>query len=138
MPSATLFRSTDGFGIGTDPAVGVDVDGVYAERCGDVLLPVTDVEGIGVLKGPQGTLFGRNTAAGAISIITRKPGNEQEARAKLRLGNYGKQYFEAMFNQPVGDDSAFRINGLFNHRSEERRLGKACVRPCRSRWSPYP
>src|SRR3546814_123549 len=107
--------STDDFGIGTDPAVGVYVDGVYAGRGGGVLLPFTDVERIEVLKGPQGTLFGRNTAAGAISIITRKPGNEQEARAKLRLGNYGKQYFEAMFNQPVGDDSAFRINGLFNH-----------------------
>src|SRR3546814_16612688 len=104
-----------------------------------------------VLKGPQGTLFGRNTAAGAISIITRKPGNEQEARAKLRLGNYGKQYFEAMFNQPVGDDSALRIHGLFNHgdgwidaavtgehlaSSEERREGTECVSNCRSRWSP--
>src|SRR3546814_709720 len=83
--------STDDFGIGTDPAVGVYVDGVYAGRGGGVLLPFTDVERIEVLKGPQGTLFGRNTAAGAISIITRKPGNEQEARVKLRLGNYGKQ-----------------------------------------------
>ena len=107
--------STDDFGIGTDPAVGVYVDGVYAGRGGGVLLPFTDVERIEVLKGPQGTLFGRNTAAGAISIITRKPGNEQEARAKLRLGNRGKQYFEAMVNQPVGEESAFRINGLFNH-----------------------
>ena len=107
--------STSDFGIGTDPAVGVYVDGVYAGRGGGVLLPFTDVERIEVLKGPQGTLFGRNTAAGAISIITRKPGDEQEARAKLRLGNDGKQYFEAMVNQPVGEDSAFRINGLFNH-----------------------
>ena len=107
--------STSDFGIGTDPAVGVYVDGVYAGRGGGVLLPFTDVERIEVLKGPQGTLFGRNTAAGAISIITRKPANVQEARAKLRLGNHGKQYFEAMLNQPVGEDSAFRINGLFNH-----------------------
>src|SRR3546814_18669757 len=102
------------------PAVGVYVDGVYAGRGGGVLLPFTDVERIEVLKGPQGTLFGRNTAAGAISIITRKPGNEQEARAKLRLGNYGKQYFEAMFNQPVGDDSAFRINEIGSASCRER------------------
>src|SRR3546814_6171937 len=84
--------STDDCGLSTGPAVGVYGDGVYAGRGGGVLLPFTDVERIEVLKGPQGTLFGRNTAAGAISIITRKPGNEQEARAKLRLGNYGKQY----------------------------------------------
>ena len=65
---------TDDFGIGTDPAVGVYVDGVYAGRGGGVLLPFTDVERIEVLKGPQGTLFGRNTAAGAVSIITHRPG----------------------------------------------------------------
>ncbi len=107
--------STDDFGIGTDPAVGVYVDGVYAGRGGGVLLPFTDVERIEVLKGPQGTLFGRNTAAGAISIITRKPGDELEGRAKLRLGNYGKAYVEGMHNVPTGEDSAFRFNALANH-----------------------
>lgn len=107
--------STDDFGIGTDPAVGVYVDGVYAGRGGGVLLPFTDVERIEVLKGPQGTLFGRNTAAGAISIITHRPGPETEARARLRLAENGKQYLEGMANIPVGEDSAFRLNGLFNH-----------------------
>src|SRR3546814_2463157 len=93
------------------PAVGVYVDGVYAGRGGGVLLPFTDVERIEVLKGPQGTLFGRNTAAGAISIITRKPGNEQEARAKLRLGNYGKQYFEARSEEHTSElQSLMRIS----------------------------
>lgn len=107
--------STDDFGIGTDPAVGVYVDGVYAGRGGGVLLPFTDVERIEVLKGPQGTLFGRNTAAGAISIITHRPGPELQARAKLRLAEDGKQYLEGMANIPVGEVSAFRFNGLFNH-----------------------
>ncbi|WP_226468001.1 TonB-dependent receptor [Luteimonas panaciterrae] len=106
---------TDDFGIGTDSAVGVYIDGVYAGRGGGVLLPFTDVERIEILKGPQGTLFGRNTAAGAISIITNKPSDEQEARAKLRLGNDHKQYLEAMVNLPTGEDSALRLNGLFNH-----------------------
>ena len=106
--------STDDFGIGTDPAVGVYVDGVYAGRGGGVLLPFTDVERIEVLKGPQGTLFGRNTAAGAISVITHRPGSETEARARLRLAEYGKRYMDAMANLPVGEDSAFRLNGVFN------------------------
>ncbi|ALN84316.1 tonB dependent receptor family protein [Lysobacter capsici] len=108
--------STDDFGIGTDPAVGVYVDGVYAGRGGGVLLPFTDVERIEVLKGPQGTLFGRNTAAGAISIITRKPdASATEVKTKLRIGNYGKQYLEGMLNLPTGEDSAFRFNALVNH-----------------------
>ncbi len=107
--------STDDFGIGTDPAVGVFIDGVYTGRSGGVLLPLTDVERIEVLKGPQGTLFGRNTAAGAVSVITKRPSNETEAAAKLRLGNYGKQYVEAMANIPTGERSALRLNGLINH-----------------------
>ena len=105
---------TDDFGIGTDPAVGVYVDGVYAGRGGGVLLPFTDVERIEVLKGPQGTLFGRNTAAGAVSIITHRPGQNAEGRARMRVGEYGKAYMDAMANIPMGEDSALRLNGLFN------------------------
>ncbi len=107
--------STDDFGIGTDPAVGVFIDGVYTGRSGGILLPLTDVERIEVLKGPQGTLFGRNTAAGAVSVITKRPSDQTEAAAKLRLGNHGKQYLEAMANIPVGERSALRLNGLINH-----------------------
>ena len=119
QPTQPSFRlrgvETSDFGIGTDPAVGVFVDGVYGGRGGGVLLPFVDIERIEVLKGPQGTLFGRNTAAGAISLVTRRPQNETEARLRLRLGNYGKQYADAMWNLPTGDNSALRFNALFNH-----------------------
>ena len=119
QPTQPSFRlrgvETSDFGIGTDPAVGVFVDGVYGGRGGGVLLPFVDVERIEVLKGPQGTLFGRNTAAGAISLVTRRPQDELEARLRLRLGNYGKQYADAMWNLPTGDNSALRFNALFNH-----------------------
>ena len=119
QPTQPSFRlrgvETSDFGIGTDPAVGVFVDGVYGGRGGGALLPFVDVERIEVLKGPQGTLFGRNTAAGAISLVTRRPQDELEARLRLRLGNYGKQYADAMWNLPTGDNSALRFNALFNH-----------------------
>ncbi|WP_299346747.1 TonB-dependent receptor [uncultured Pseudoxanthomonas sp.] len=119
QPTQPSFRlrgvETNDFGIGTDPAVGIFVDGVYGGRGGGVLLPFLDVERIEVLKGPQGTLFGRNTAAGAISLVTRRPQDETEARLRLRLGNYGKQYAYAMWNIPTGDTSALRVNALFNH-----------------------
>ncbi len=119
QPTQPSFRlrgvETNDFGIGTDPAVGIFVDGVYGGRGGGVLLPFLDVERIEVLKGPQGTLFGRNTAAGAISLVTRRPQDETEARLRLRLGNYGKQYADAMWNIPTGENSALRVNALFNN-----------------------
>ena len=119
QPTQPSFRlrgiETSDFGIGTDPAVGIFVDGVYGGRGGGVLLPFLDIERIEVLKGPQGTLFGRNTAAGAISLITRRPQDTVEARARLRVGNYGKQYADATWNVPTGDASALRVNALFNH-----------------------
>lgn len=104
--------STDDIGIGTDSTVGVYVDGVYAGRGGGTVLPFLDVERIEVLKGPQGTLFGRNTAAGAISIITRLPGSEFETRARVRGGSHGKRHFDGMFNVPVSENVALRINAM--------------------------
>lgn len=106
--------STDDFGVGTESAVGVYVDGVYAARSGAALLAFNDVERIEVLKGPQGTLFGRNAAAGAISIITNEPGNRFEGRARARFGNYGREYFDGLLNAPLGDDMAVRISAYSN------------------------
>jgi iron complex outermembrane receptor protein len=105
---------TGDFGVGTDPAVGVFVDGIYAARSGASLLAFNDIERIEVLKGPQGTLFGRNSAAGAISIITRQPADTFDALVKLRVGDYGKQRAEGMVNLPLGDAVAVRVNALYN------------------------
>ncbi|ACI97755.1 TonB dependent receptor, putative [Rhodospirillum centenum SW] len=107
---------TDDFGVGTDPAVGIYVDGFYSARSGASLLAFNDVERIEVLKGPQGTLFGRNSAAGAVSIITRKPSDEAEGRFLFRVGSYDKRRAEAMMNLPAGDDLALRVNAVFNQR----------------------
>ncbi|KFN42437.1 TonB-dependent receptor [Arenimonas oryziterrae] len=106
--------STGDFGIGTDPAVGVYIDGVYAARSGGALLAFNDVERIEVLKGPQGTLFGRNSAAGAVSIISKKPGDQFEGRARLRWGNDGRQYLDGLVNAPINEDMALRVSALSN------------------------
>jgi iron complex outermembrane recepter protein len=105
---------TGDFGVGTDPAVGVYVDGIYAARSGASLLAFNDVERIEVLKGPQGTLFGRNSAAGAISIVTRQPEDEFHSLLRVRFGEHGKQYYEGMLNTPISDSVALRINGVYN------------------------
>jgi iron complex outermembrane recepter protein len=105
---------TGDFGVGTDPAVGVYVDGIYAARSGASLLAFNDIERIEVLKGPQGTLFGRNSAAGAISIVTHQPANEFASLLRVRFGQYGKQYYEGMINTPLSDSVALRMNGVYN------------------------
>ncbi|HME37674.1 MAG TPA: TonB-dependent receptor [Steroidobacteraceae bacterium] len=103
------------FGVGTDPAVGVYVDGVYAARSGASLLQFNDIERVEVLRGPQGTLLGRSSAAGAISVITKKPSDIDEGSIDVRVGNEGKKRVEAMLNTPVNDAMAFRFNLVVNH-----------------------
>jgi iron complex outermembrane receptor protein len=105
---------TNDFGVGTDPSVGVYVDGVYSARSGASLLAFNDIERIEVLKGPQGTLFGRNSAAGAISIVTRQPADDFDALVRLRVGEYDRRRVEGMANVPLGSAFALRVNGVYN------------------------
>jgi iron complex outermembrane recepter protein len=102
------------FGVGTDPAVGVYVDGVYAARSGASFLAFNDIERIEVLKGPQGTLLGRSSAAGAISIVTKKPTDVLEGSLDIRYGNEGKQRYEGMLNVPIAEGMALRFNAVSN------------------------
>ncbi|MBS0374104.1 MAG: TonB-dependent receptor [Proteobacteria bacterium] len=102
------------FGVGTEPAVGVYVDGVYASRSGASFLAFNDIERIEVLKGPQGTLLGRSSAAGAISIVTKKPTDTFEGSLDARWGNEAKQRYEGMLNVPFGSGMALRLNLVTN------------------------
>jgi len=104
------------FGIGTDAPVGIYMNGVYAGKTGGALLNFNDVKRIELLKGPQGTLFGRNAAAGAISIITNEPSSQREASGLLRLGNQGMYHAEALYNAPINDSTAFRFTGVREHK----------------------
>lgn len=105
---------TQDFGIGTDAPVGIYVDGVYSGKTGGALMNFNDVQRIEVLKGPQGTLFGRNSAGGAISIVTNEPSGEMEAQGSVRIGNYGSKYLSGLLNLPLGSDWALRLNAVDN------------------------
>jgi iron complex outermembrane recepter protein len=103
------------FGIGTDSPIGIYEDGVYAGKSGGALLMFNDIQRVEVLKGPQGTLFGRNSAGGAISIITNGPDfNNTAGDVKVRFGNYGERYVDGMVNIPITSDLAFRVSFVDN------------------------
>lgn len=88
-------------GIAFDPGVGIYLDGVFFSRSQGSIFDVIDVEQIEVLRGPQGTLFGKNTVGGAVNITTVKPTDALEGFVFLRPGNYGRFNARAMVNIPV-------------------------------------
>ncbi len=105
---------TGDFGIGTDSPVGVYVDGVYTGKTGGALLDFNDVKRIEVLKGPQGTLFGRNSAGGAISVVTNDPAGTFSANGLARFGNYGSKHLEGVVNDPINEDLSLRVSATGN------------------------
>ncbi|HEY5510622.1 MAG TPA: TonB-dependent receptor [Prolixibacteraceae bacterium] len=95
---------------GIDPGVGFYVDGVYYARSAATTLDFIDVESIEVLRGPQGTLYGKNTTAGAINITTRKPGFSPVGRCELSYGNYGYIQAKSSVSGPLGKKIAGRLS----------------------------
>ncbi len=100
--------ATNDFGIGGDPSVAMFIDGVWAGRTGGVVTSFYDIERAEVVKGPQGTLFGRNSIAGAVSIITNKPSGEFEGSAELTLAEYDHFEGTATLNLPLSEQWALR------------------------------
>lgn len=90
----------------SDPAVAVFVDEVYLGRPGGASTDLYDLERIEVLRGPQGTLYGKNVAGGAINIFSKKPQQEFEARAGVTLGNESLVKLNAYINGPLSDKLA--------------------------------
>jgi len=89
-----------------DPAVGVYIDDVYLSRIRGTQLDLLDLERIEVLRGPQGTLYGKNTIGGAIKYITRKPGQDFRANASIGLGSYNQLELKAAASGPITDTLA--------------------------------
>ncbi len=87
------------------------VDGIWAGRTGGVMTSMYDVERVEVVKGPQGTLFGRNSIAGAVSILTNKPQSQFGASAELTLADHDEVEATGTINMPLGETWALRASG---------------------------
>jgi outer membrane receptor protein involved in Fe transport len=109
---------TTGNNIGLESSVGVFLDGVYLSRPGVALGDLLDLEQIEVLRGPQGTLFGRNTSAGALNIKTKRPDLENfEGFANATIGNFDLLNLQGGLNIPIVEDTfAVRVSGAIRER----------------------
>ncbi len=97
-----------------DPKVGVLVDDFVVPHVQTQLLEPYDIEAIEVLRGPQGTLFGKNTTSGAVVIRTKRPElNESSIDASLQAASFGDVKARVAFNAPLGDQLAFRFAGIY-------------------------
>ncbi len=99
-----------------EPAVGTYVDGVYIGRAVGSLFDLVDLEQIEVLRGPQGTLYGRNSNGGAIKISTIKPQQDPSLSGRLTFGNSNRVDVKATANYAFSDTTAVRVSGLYKSR----------------------
>ena len=107
----------DDFTIVSDPAVGITLDGVYLGRGIGSLLELSDVERVEVARGPQGTLFGRNSIGGAISVVSKKPEAEFGSDLSVTLGQDEREELQAMVNIPLSDTVYSRFSFLHRDRA---------------------
>lgn len=94
---------------GGDPGVPIHINGHYAQSTAYVLRDMIDVERVEVLRGPQGTLYGRNAIGGSINIITKRPTDEFEGYVSIDVGNYAKRQIEGVVSGPLTDNMRARL-----------------------------
>ena len=95
--------------LGSDPGVGIYADGIYTSETAAIGATTLYNERIEVLRGPQGTLYGRNTVGGAVNTISIRPSEEWEGHVRARLGNYGQRFLGGSVSGPVTDDLRVRL-----------------------------
>src|SRR5579863_973431 len=112
----------DDFAFNLDPGVGIYLDGVYYARTVGANQNLLDVDRVEILKGPQGTLFGRNTIGGAISIVTRDPGDKFQVQAQATGGSFDRRDVSVMADIPIADNllSTITVSTQFRDGYEKR------------------
>ena len=108
--------STQAQSVGGDPGVASYKDDIYLSRPGMAYVSFFDTERVEVLRGPQGTLYGRNTTGGVLHIISRKPEEELGGYLIGQYGRFDKRRFEGAVNLPVSEEFAIRAAGLYHKR----------------------
>ena len=111
---AALSASIRGIGLDDlektfEPTVAVSIDGVFLASSAGANVDLFDVEGIEILRGPQGTIFGRNTIGGVINITRTKPTKEFGARLEATLDEFNRQDFKAILNVPLGEKGGIKL-----------------------------
>lgn len=101
-----------------DPAVGVVVDGVFLGQNTGSIARALDLESVEVLRGPQGTVFGRNTIGGVIKLERTKPTGEFGGKVRASYGNYDTLTLDALLNFPVGENIAVKLTGTYSKQGE--------------------
>lgn len=107
---------TSGNNAGLEPSVGVFIDGVYRSRAAAAIDDFIDVERVEILRGPQSSIYGKNTPAGVISIITQKPEREFGLSVEQSFGNYDSKITRASVTGPINDSISYRLSGNYNNR----------------------
>ncbi|MEG3176718.1 TonB-dependent receptor [Sphingomonas sp. RB3P16] len=97
-----------------DQSIAVNIDGEYINRPNVLNAAIFDVDRVEVLRGPQGTLYGRNSTGGAVNFITRKPGQEFAVDASATYGNYNQVIAQGGVDIPVGDIGGVRLSGIYS------------------------
>ena len=101
---------------GIESSVGVFIDGVFRSRSASAILDLPTLERVEILRGPQSTLFGKNTSAGAISITTKAPEFELGGSVEATYGNFDQINFKGTLTGPISDTVAVRVSGSYNNR----------------------
>lgn len=99
-----------------EPAVGLYLDGVYIAKAQGSIFDVADLERVEILRGPQGTLYGRNALAGAVNLVTAKPSGEAGGRAELTYGSFDNMKFRGVLNLPKMGIFSAKVSGQYETR----------------------
>jgi len=115
--------SIRGFGrltnsIGTDPSVALYSDGIFSNSMFDASTPPLFIERTEVLRGPQGTLYGRNSIGGTMNVIAKRPTEDFQGEVRALVGNYESYRLDALVRGPIADNLRFLLGGSFERRNQ--------------------